>query len=408
MAFKIFLLTSNAFSLSCKSLLALTTVIQSLCQPTKKKPQHINYRDSKLTRILQPHLSGNALIAILCCASRSEKSVEETRSTLKFASRAKHVKIRPIINQVIDDSTIIKRLQSQLYDVQRQLELTEKKLQHELAREARDPTLHTDSTANASQCSTSNSSNEYDRSNYNSNGVLPSIPQLNGKLNDKSQSYDSSASTEGESCNRPGANYDDISMNVCSRVSNPETIRGMHGESQDNPSPNGRIEYNLLRDVMGSNAKSLPRTGHSPRANEGLDEKMYAIPNEVIIMESVTEVGNNVCLTDRLKDYESRIEFLEEKLELSEDLIEVGLRDLERARHCIHDLVERNAKMKAGMSVREKMKKDYERGEIMVEHYWILRISLYSSIFFFLSGSGEYFLASAFFIWLALEMNVTA
>ena len=135
---------------------------------------------------------------------------------------------------------------------------------------------------------------------------------------------------------------------------------------------------------------------------------MYAIPNEVIIMESVTEVGNNVCLTDRLKDYESRIEFLEEKLELSEDLIEVGLRDLERARHCIHDLVERNAKMKAGMSVREKMKKDYERGEIMVEHYWILRISLYSSLFFFLSGSGEYFLASAFFIWLALEMNVTA
>eukprot|EP00536_Pseudo-nitzschia_multiseries_P012865 jgi/Psemu1/209776/e_gw1.512.1.1 len=97
-----------------KSLLALTTVIQSLSQPLKKRPQHINYRDSKLTRILQPHLSGNAELAILCCASPSVAFLEETRSTLKFAARAKLVQVTPQVNEVMDESAIIKKLQLEL------------------------------------------------------------------------------------------------------------------------------------------------------------------------------------------------------------------------------------------------------------------------------------------------------
>jgi len=111
-----------------KSLLALTTVIQALSQPIKKKTQHINYRDSKLTRILQPHLSGNAEMAILCCASRSKNFIEETRSTLKFASRAKLVQIKPKINEVMDDGAIIRKLQNQLHNVRKELELAEKKI----------------------------------------------------------------------------------------------------------------------------------------------------------------------------------------------------------------------------------------------------------------------------------------
>jgi centromeric protein E len=67
------------------SLLSLSTVIHSLSLPDKKRPKHINYRDSKLTRMLQPHLSGNAEIAIVCCISPSKAYTEETRTTLKFA-----------------------------------------------------------------------------------------------------------------------------------------------------------------------------------------------------------------------------------------------------------------------------------------------------------------------------------
>jgi hypothetical protein len=49
---------------------------------------------------LQPALSGNSLIAILCTVSPSSLCVEETHNTLKFASRAKRVKQNALVNEV--------------------------------------------------------------------------------------------------------------------------------------------------------------------------------------------------------------------------------------------------------------------------------------------------------------------
>jgi hypothetical protein len=81
-------------------------VITSLGQPNQT---HINFRDSKLTRILQPSLSGKARMAVICCATPSELYLEETRSTLLFASRAKLVKTRAQVNEVLDDRSLIKQ-----------------------------------------------------------------------------------------------------------------------------------------------------------------------------------------------------------------------------------------------------------------------------------------------------------
>ena len=93
-----------------QSLLTLSRVIGSLGQ----NATHVNFRDSKLTRILQPSLSGNARMAIICCATPSELYLEETRSTLQFASRAKLVKTRAQVNEVMDDRSLIKTLQREL------------------------------------------------------------------------------------------------------------------------------------------------------------------------------------------------------------------------------------------------------------------------------------------------------
>jgi hypothetical protein len=60
---------------------------------------HIPYRDSKLTRILQPSLGGNARTAIICNVTPASGHIEETNSTLKFASRAKAVKNKPEMNE---------------------------------------------------------------------------------------------------------------------------------------------------------------------------------------------------------------------------------------------------------------------------------------------------------------------
>ncbi|KAL6224310.1 hypothetical protein ACLB2K_003165 [Fragaria x ananassa] len=82
-----------------RSLLTLTTVIRKLSGG--KRSGHIPYRDSKLTRILQSSLGGNARTAIICTVSPALSHVEQTRNTLSFATSAKEVTNAAKINMRI-------------------------------------------------------------------------------------------------------------------------------------------------------------------------------------------------------------------------------------------------------------------------------------------------------------------
>eukprot|EP00814_Leptocylindrus_danicus_P006856 CAMPEP_0116014920 /NCGR_PEP_ID=MMETSP0321-20121206/6536_1 /TAXON_ID=163516 /ORGANISM="Leptocylindrus danicus var. danicus, Strain B650" /LENGTH=842 /DNA_ID=CAMNT_0003484607 /DNA_START=53 /DNA_END=2578 /DNA_ORIENTATION=- len=99
-----------------QSLLTLSRVIAGL---GNSNGGHINFRDSKLTRLLQPSLSGNARMAVVCCATPSDLYLEETRSTLQFAARAKLVKTNAQVNEILDDRAIIKKLQKELMEARR-------------------------------------------------------------------------------------------------------------------------------------------------------------------------------------------------------------------------------------------------------------------------------------------------
>lgn len=65
-----------------------------------KRSGHIPYRDSKLTRILQSSLGGNARTAIICTMSPALSHVEQTRNTLSFATSAKEVTNNAQVNMV--------------------------------------------------------------------------------------------------------------------------------------------------------------------------------------------------------------------------------------------------------------------------------------------------------------------
>lgn len=76
-----------------KSLLTLGTIISILSQGTGG---HCPYRESKLTRLLQPSLSGAALLVVLCNVQLHAPSAQPvTLNTLRFASRAKNVPVSP-------------------------------------------------------------------------------------------------------------------------------------------------------------------------------------------------------------------------------------------------------------------------------------------------------------------------
>ena len=77
--------------------------------PSQPPGGHIPYRDSKLTRILQPSLGGNAKTAIICAVTPAAQHAEETHSTLRFACRAKRVVNSATVNEVLSDAAVLKR-----------------------------------------------------------------------------------------------------------------------------------------------------------------------------------------------------------------------------------------------------------------------------------------------------------
>ncbi|KAG0239555.1 NADH-ubiquinone oxidoreductase chain 1 [Mortierella sp. GBA43] len=104
-----------------KSLLTLGTVISRL---TDDKGSHIPFRDSKLTRILQSSLSGNARVSVICTISPSLINVEESHNTLKFAARVKKIVTRAHTNQVMDDKALLEKYRLEISELRAQLLLT--------------------------------------------------------------------------------------------------------------------------------------------------------------------------------------------------------------------------------------------------------------------------------------------
>ncbi|KAF8745536.1 hypothetical protein HU200_013437 [Digitaria exilis] len=101
-----------------KSLLMLGNVINKLSENGKQRG-HIPYRDSKLTRILQPALGGNAKTSIICTAAPEEMHIEETRGTLKFASRAKCVSNCAQVNEML---LFLKRQKREIEELRKKLQ----------------------------------------------------------------------------------------------------------------------------------------------------------------------------------------------------------------------------------------------------------------------------------------------
>ena len=79
-----------------QSLFTLGKVIASLSDK-KRKTTFVPYRDSKLTKLLMDSLGGTSMTLMIACCSPSEKYLEETLSTLKYATRARSIENKPVL-----------------------------------------------------------------------------------------------------------------------------------------------------------------------------------------------------------------------------------------------------------------------------------------------------------------------
>lgn len=101
---------------------ALGNVISALGDPSKSKTViHIPYRDSKLTRLLQDSLGGNAQTLMVACVSPSEHNLNETLNTLKYANRARNIKNRAQVNAQEVGWEDVEYLQSTIIKLRKEL-----------------------------------------------------------------------------------------------------------------------------------------------------------------------------------------------------------------------------------------------------------------------------------------------
>ena len=101
------------------SLLQLGTVISKLAEG--KQGEFVPYRNSKLTRLLQPSLGGNSRTVIIGTIAVSEAHAEETSHTLRFAARAKKIVNYVQVNEVAGDNALIERYRREIQELHQQL-----------------------------------------------------------------------------------------------------------------------------------------------------------------------------------------------------------------------------------------------------------------------------------------------
>ncbi|CAL9049847.1 kinesin-like protein KIN-7I isoform X1 [Musa acuminata AAA Group] len=104
-----------------KSLMTLGTVIKKLSEGAEGQGIHVPYRDSKLTRILQPALGGNANTAIICNITLAQVHADETKSSLQFSSRALRVTNCACVNEILTDAALLRRQRKEIEELRSKL-----------------------------------------------------------------------------------------------------------------------------------------------------------------------------------------------------------------------------------------------------------------------------------------------
>ncbi|MEW5298893.1 MAG: hypothetical protein WDW36_001966 [Sanguina aurantia] len=93
--------------------LSLSTLGMCISARAMDQP-HVPFRDSKLTRLLQESLGGNAKTVLLVCVADVREHADETLQSLQFAARAMCVKNKPVVNERLNYKELHAQLMSQM------------------------------------------------------------------------------------------------------------------------------------------------------------------------------------------------------------------------------------------------------------------------------------------------------
>ncbi|XP_053132475.1 kinesin-like protein KIF19 [Hemicordylus capensis] len=113
-----------------RSLLALGNCINALSEKGSSRAQYVNFRDSKLTRLLKDSLGGNSRTVMIAHISPASTYFEESRTTLIYAYRAKNIKTR-VKRNLLNVSYHIAQYTSIISDLRREIECLKAKIENQ-------------------------------------------------------------------------------------------------------------------------------------------------------------------------------------------------------------------------------------------------------------------------------------
>ncbi|XP_056158064.1 kinesin-like protein KIF3B [Lampris incognitus] len=108
------------------SLSALGNVISALADG---RSGHVPYRDSKLTRLLQDSLGGNAKTVMVATLGPAPQHFDETLTTLRYANRAKNIQNQPRVNEDPKDA-LLREFQQEIARLRAQLNHRKERSKH--------------------------------------------------------------------------------------------------------------------------------------------------------------------------------------------------------------------------------------------------------------------------------------
>ncbi|XP_078137277.1 kinesin-like protein KIF9 [Sander vitreus] len=100
---------------------SLSFLEQAILALADRRRDHVPFRQSKLTHALKDSLGGNCNTVLVANIYGEAAQIEETLSTLRFASRMMCVRTNPAVNEHMDPAAQIKKLQKDVHMLKEEL-----------------------------------------------------------------------------------------------------------------------------------------------------------------------------------------------------------------------------------------------------------------------------------------------
>lgn len=336
---------------------------------------------------MQPHLSGNACLAVLCCISPARIHVEETRSTLKFADNAKRIKVQPLVNQLLNEESKIEVLMKELQEAK--LALLELQHRYELVQNSVPITPQSSGSLFGGVCVEPNS--VLGESSKNRNVKVSHVMPFGDKVEGPSEGY-SPVECESDAFL--------VGQHSVSQTLDKGNIQD--GDADAEPTLHGNESFDHLtalpHDVVINCTGSYDDediTDHDFTENNDHFSLRSSFQKRLPPCDEVVVLADHFsfCSKDtdaRLAVAEERVAFLTQKLEGTYDSVDAIYKTLQIIQRKNVDLELRNRELELSLLNGDENPSGSEDMEGLREEVVIFKFAATVGVIFYLSGQKEF------------------